>query len=75
MHLKIAYRKDTKNYRIEIVKSVRDAKGRLNKEVIKRLGLAPIGERLERFYAVLDLKLQTRLCLLTKVRLPIPHRL
>ena len=42
MHLKIAYRKDTKNYRVEIEKSVWDAKGRPNKEVIKRLGLAPL---------------------------------
>ena len=48
MHLKVAYRKDTKNYRVEIVRSVRDAKGRPTKEVIKRLGLAPLGERLER---------------------------
>ena len=48
MHLKVAYRNDTKNYRVEIVRSVRDAKGRPTKEVIKRLGLAPLGERLER---------------------------
>ena len=60
MYLKIAYRKDTKNYRVEIVRSVRDAKGRPNKEVIKRLGLAPLVEHLERFYPVLDLKLQTK---------------
>ena len=60
MHLKVAYRNDTKNYRIEVVKSVQNAKGKPTKEVIKRLGLAPLGERLERFYPVLDLKLQTK---------------
>ena len=59
MHLKVAYRKDTKNYRVEIVRSVRDAKGRPTKEVIKRLGLAPLGERLERLpelFTVVDME-------------------
>ena len=55
MHLKVAYRNDTKNYRVEIVRYVWGADGKSTKEVIKRLG-----ERLERFYSVLDLKLQAK---------------
>ena len=43
MHLKVAYRNDTKNYRVEILRSVRDADGKSTKVVIKRLGLAPLG--------------------------------
>ena len=47
MHLKVAYRNDTKNYRVEIVRSVRGADGKSTKVVIKRLGSAPLGDRLE----------------------------
>ena len=47
MHLKVAYRNDTKNYRVEIVRSVRGVDGKSTKEVIKRLGSAPLGDRLE----------------------------
>ena len=48
MHLKVAYRNDTKNYRVDILRSVRGADGKSTKEVIKRLGSAPLGDRLER---------------------------
>ena len=58
MHLKATYRNDTKNYRVEIVNFVRYAIDR-TKKVIKRLGSALLGDRLERFYPSLDLKLQT----------------
>ena len=46
MHLKVAYRKDTKNYRVEILRSFRDANDKSTKEVIKRLGLALLGASL-----------------------------
>ena len=72
MHLKLAYLNDTKNYRVEIVKSVWDAKDTPNKEVIKRLGLAPLGEHLERFYPVLDLKLQTKTVPLDESKITYP---
>ena len=48
MHLKVVNRNDANTYRVEIVKSIRDANGKLTKEVIKTIGATPLGERLDK---------------------------
>ena len=48
MHLKVVRRNDANTYRVEIVKSIRDADGKPTKKVIKTIGTAPLGERLDK---------------------------
>ena len=48
MHLKVVRRNDANTYRVEIVKSIRDADGKPTKKVIKTIDTAPLGERLDK---------------------------
>ena len=48
MHLKVVRRNDVNTYRVEIVKSIRDANGKPTKKVIKTIGTAPLGEGLDK---------------------------
>ena len=65
MHLKVVNRNDANTYRVEIVKSIRDANGKPTKEVIKTIGTTPLGERLDKLkmlgsYYMVKLKEKTK---------------